>query len=239
MNERTRSVELSSLTDIEHSSLQREEDLPPFRPIERFEGLGSVVLEEDGFLSFEREPGVSVVVGGRRRVGGGEASWDGREDERVDQVERWEGEEEGDDGGGEEGGGHSWCSSRRKGREEEMMIVEREGKVESLLVSLSFPSSPFLLHSTTSSDSHVQPSELYPSFLSLDATSIVSNKIFLLCNHGERRGRELEMLSRASRSPFPSLLPFPPPFPWDLPSRTRPAARSSSFRIKESNIKTI
>lgn len=86
----TWSVERSSLGDVEDGSLDGEQDPLVLESIEGLERLWGVVLEKERLLSLKGDPGVAFGVRRGRRVGGGEGRREGREKERVEEVQRRE-----------------------------------------------------------------------------------------------------------------------------------------------------
>lgn len=224
----TRSIKLSSLTDIEHRSLQRQQDPLAISSVERFQGPGSVVLEKKGLLSFERKPGVAVVVRGRRRVPRREASWNGREEERVDEVERREREKKGDHGRGEESGRHrERVSVDGDGLEEERRKQSRMtfGELELSFLLLLDPL-------TTSSSESVNPEE--PNLRHQQQSLSIRPTTFHQSQTGDEIVEEDGVSGFPLSLPFPSLLPFAS-LPFDAPSLQGTAAMRFNFYLQHSS----
>lgn len=104
----TGTIERLACTDIKHLALDRQQDPSAILTIKRLECPRAIVPKDEGLLGFEGDPVVAVRVGGRRRVERRERGGDWRDDDGVDEVERWKGKEDRKDGRGEKVGRHGW-----------------------------------------------------------------------------------------------------------------------------------
>lgn len=93
----TWSIECSAVRHVKHFAADGQQDPSPILAIKLDQLFGCVLLEKESLLSFERDPGVGVVVGVGNGVEGVEGWGAGREEEGVDEVDGREGEQEGED----------------------------------------------------------------------------------------------------------------------------------------------